>query len=74
MCNPSELGDSPTAPNSSGTVTISNGVVTYDGVTFGSTATLTCNSGYEQAGGTRTCRSDGFWSAGIQSCVAIPGK
>ena len=74
MCNPSALGGSPTSTDGLGTATISNGVVTYDGVTFGSTATLTCNSGYEPAGGTRTCMSDGNWSGEIQSCVAVPGK
>ena len=69
------LWSNPTFSNSSGTITIPNGAVTYNGVTFGSTAQLTCDSGYEPAAGAsnRMCLNDGSWSQGIQSCVAVPG-
>ena len=73
VCNSSELGSNPTSTDGPGSVTAPNGVVTYNGVTFGSMATLICNSGSVPAAGTsnRTCKNNGFWSGEIQSCVSV---
>ena len=54
-----------------GTLTINNGQVsTTSGTTFGSTATYTCNTGYNRVGGsmTRTCQADRIWSGAAPTC------
>ena len=49
----------------------SNGVVTWTGLTSGSTATYTCNSGYELIGNTvRTCQN-GRWSGQAPTCSGM---
>ena len=70
VCNPEELRSN---PNSEETVTIPNGRVIYDGVTPGSMAVLTCDSGYEPDIGssTRICTTDGTWSGDQHRCMAI---
>ena len=46
-----------------------NGIVTWTGLTPGSTATYTCDVGFELNGvETRTCQSDGTWSDDPPTC------
>ena len=46
-----------------------NGMVTWTGLTPGSTATYTCNEGFELNGvQTRTCQSDATWSDDPPTC------
>ena len=48
---------------------ISHGEVTLGSSTFGSTATYSCDSGYELKGSsTRTCGSNGQWSNEAPTC------
>ena len=45
--------------------------MTPSGTTFMSTATYSCNNGYELNGSsTRTCSSDGMWTPAAPICVA----
>ena len=50
-----------------------NGLVAVSGRNVGSTATYTCDSGFELAtntsSGTRTCQGDGSWSEPEPQCV-----
>ena len=49
-----------------------NGNVTWTGLTNGSTATYTCDSGYQLTGDQiRTCSSTGVWSGQEPSCTSI---
>ena len=46
-----------------------NGQVTLTATTFMSTATYSCNSGYNLSGsGTRTCQASGTWSDTAPTC------
>ena len=46
-----------------------NGRVAVTGLTSGSTATYTCNTGYQLTGlQTRTCLSNGIWSGQAPTC------
>ncbi len=47
-----------------------NGAVDYDSTTFGSMATYSCSSGYQQEGGDRerTCLPSGQWSGEEAQC------
>ncbi|XP_064386500.1 CUB and sushi domain-containing protein 3-like isoform X1 [Halichondria panicea] len=58
---------------SCGSLSISNGAVdTSSGVTFGNTATYSCNGGHILVGSnTRTCEANGNWSPGAPTCLAI---
>ena len=48
-----------------------NGDVDTDGNTPGSTATYTCNSGFELMGkGTRSCQSSGEWDGVPPVCMS----
>ncbi|XP_076085388.1 sushi, von Willebrand factor type A, EGF and pentraxin domain-containing protein 1-like [Mytilus galloprovincialis] len=51
--------------------TLENGKVTTTGLTFGHTATYTCNSGYMVANGdvSRTCASDEYWLGKMPVCA-----
>ena len=47
-----------------------NGRVTWNGITNGSTATYTCDKGYELIGDrTRTCLNTGEWSGQEPNCT-----
>ena len=49
----------------------SNGAVTWDGLTHGSTATYTCDTGYYMAGDNpRTCQN-GVWSGQEPVCTRM---
>ena len=49
----------------------SNGAVTWDGLTNGSTATYTCDTDYYMTGdNTRTCQN-GVWSGQAPICIGI---
>ena len=49
-----------------------NGQVTWTGLTSGSTATYTCDSGYRLIGDqTRTCLSTGMWSGQETTCESM---
>ena len=55
-CTPVDCG-APAAPT--------GGAVSYSSTTFGSTATVSCRSGWTLSGAsTRTCQAAGTWSAG----------
>ncbi len=76
-CDPEVLGPSPSSRGGPGTVGVANGIVTYNGVTSGSVATLSCDIGSSIANNySRTCMSDGHWSEGTLTCVqySLPGK
>ena len=75
-CDPAALGGSPTSVNSYGTVTISNGVIVYNGVGVGSTAYLICNDSYSPGvdSSNRTCTVNGIWSGKHQICVSLLGS
>ncbi len=76
-CDPEVLGPSPSSRGGPGVVGVANGMVTYNGVTSGSVATLSCDTGSSVANNySRTCMSDGHWSEGTLSCVQdpFPGK
>ena len=47
-----------------------NGMVSQPSLNFGSTATYSCTSGYQLAGGdeVRTCMADATWSGGAPQC------
>ena len=48
-----------------------NGRVDYE-TTLGSTATYTCNTGYQLDGdSTRTCQSDETWSGSAPTCTRM---
>ena len=71
-CDPAELGDKLTSADSSQTVSTANGVIEYNGLDVGSTASLRCIDGYSPGGNSsnRTCMSDGNWSGGDQICIS----
>ena len=49
-----------------------NGRVDFAGTTFGSTATYTCNVGFELQGeSTRTCQSNSQWSGNAPTCECM---
>ena len=49
-----------------------NGGVSWTGLTSGSTATYTCNTGYQLTGAqTRTCQSNGTWSGQAPTCTRM---
>ena len=69
-CDPEVLGPNPFSRSGRGTVSVANGIVTYNGVTSGSVATLSCDTGFSIANNySRTCMSDGHWSEGTLTCV-----
>jgi len=46
------------------------GTVSAPMLTFGATATYTCNTGYDRAGpAMRTCQNDGTWSGAVPTCA-----
>ena len=52
---------------------ISNGEVTFSSTSFGSTATYSCDAGYELVGeATTTCESSGQWIGTVPVCRLIP--
>jgi len=62
-CSPA---DCPTAPSPS------NGKVTTSGTSFGSTATYSCNPGYNLSSTAgRTCLADGTWSGTTPGCTPV---
>ena len=73
------FGIRPSSQNGSGSVAVTNGMVTYTGVTTGSIATLKCDSGYSTLycnspvnnSVNRTCLITGHWSGEALSCVLI---
>ena len=50
-----------------------NGQVSYTaGITFGQTATYSCNAGYNLVGGsTRICHATGVWSGSAPTCQGM---
>ena len=53
-------------------LTVSNGMVCYNGTIAGSVATYTCDSGYVLMGtAERMCRSDGQWEKSVSSCEIV---
>ena len=49
-----------------------NGVVSFSATTPGSSATYTCNTGYQLVGtSSRTCQSDGTWSDSDPTCTRM---
>ena len=47
-----------------------NGQVVVSGITTGSTATYSCNSGYQPIGdSSRTCQNSGQWNSTAPTCV-----
>ena len=51
-------------------LTISDGVVCYNGTTAGSMAIYICNDGFALVGGEpRVCQSDGMWNGSIPQCI-----
>ena len=49
-----------------------DGVVTWNGLTSGSTANYTCSSGYQLTGDqTRTCQNTGIWSGQAPTCTRM---
>ena len=49
-----------------------NGMVSFSATTSGSSATYTCNTGYQLDGAsTRTCQSDGTWSGSAPTCTRM---
>lgn len=72
VCSVEDLGTRSTGQ----TVTVPNGIVMYTGVNFSSTATLTCDSGYQPSpeSGVRTCESDGNWSNQEQRCIVTAAQ
>ena len=72
-CDLEVLGTRPSSQSGPGSVAVTNGMVTYTGVTTGSVATLECDSGYSPVNNSvnRTCLSTGHWSGEALSCVQI---
>ena len=72
-CDPGVLGSNSSSQQSTRTVTVSNGVVVYDGLTPGSTAHLVCNVGYTASEATRDriCLNNSAWSGQTQICEEI---
>ena len=57
MCDADDLG------------TLENGMVTVSDTVFNTTATYSCNNGYELRGdATRTCLGTGLWSGDVPTC------
>ena len=52
-------------------VEIPGGALSYTGLTPGSTATVSCEDGYELSGGdgSLVCQDDGTWSGPTPTCV-----
>ena len=49
-----------------------NGMVSFSATTPGSSATYTCNTGYQLVGTSpRTCQSDGTWSGSDPTCTRM---
>ena len=71
-CDPRELGDNITHSNDSGTASVSNGVVLFNGTEIGSVARLICDNGFSPSGPViRMCVSSGNWSGQSQSCGGV---
>ena len=71
-CDPMVLGDNPSLLNGSGSVRVSNGIITYTALTPSSVAMLECDPGYRlEFSLNRTCGSDGHWSEEELSCVVV---
>ena len=75
-CTLQALGVTAAAPSSECgeeeiTASISNGMLCYTGLTPGSTATYSCDEGYELNGGNRSlvCQDDGTWDGPSLTCV-----
>ena len=53
------------------TASISNGTLCYTGLTPGSTATYSCDKGYElsEGNGPLVCQDDGTWDGPAPTCV-----
>ena len=72
-CDPRELGDNITHSNDSGTASVPNGVVVFNGTEIGSVARLICDDGLSPSGPViRMCVSSGNWSGQSQSCGVLP--
>ena len=67
------FGFKPSSQSGSGSVVVTNGEVTFTGVSPGSVATLKCDSGYSPVNNSvnRTCLNTGHWSGEALSCVQI---
>ena len=71
-CDPRELGDNITHSNDSGTASVPNGVVVFNGTEIGSVARLICDDGFSPSGPViRMCVSSGNWSGQSQSCGVV---
>ena len=71
-CDPRELGDNITHSNDSGTASVPNGVVVFNGTKIGSVARLICDDGFSLSGPViRMCVSSGNWSGQSQSCGVV---
>ena len=72
-CDPEVFGIRPSSQSGPGSVAVTNGEVTYTGVTAGSVATLKCDSGYSPVNNSvnRTCLITGHWSGEALSCIQI---
>ena len=72
-CDPRELGDNITHSNDSGTASVPNGVVVFNGTEIlGSVARLICDDGFSPSGPViRMCVSSGNWSGQSQSCGGV---
>ena len=74
-CTLQALGVTAAAPSSECgeeeiTASISNGTLCYTGLTPGSTATYSCDNGYELNGsGSLVCQDDGTWDGLAPTCV-----
>ena len=71
-CDPRELGDNITHSNDSGTASVPNGVVMFNGTEIGSVVRLICDDGFSPSGPViRMCVSSGNWSGQSQSCGGV---
>jgi CUB/sushi domain-containing protein len=62
-CSPADCATAPSP---------ANGVVTTTGTTFGSTATYSCDPGYDLSStDARTCQADGTWSGTTPTCASV---
>ena len=83
FCDPAELVNSwpeynynypliPTSFNDPGMIVIGHGIISFNGITPGFTARLTCDRGAAPSGSiVRTCMDNGTWSGYNQYCFTI---
>ena len=79
MCNERALTGQREAANSTrctdrglaNSLSISGGMVCYNGTTIGSRAVYICNNGFILMGGeaTRVCQSDANWNGSTSKCI-----